>query len=133
MGLLEDLVGYLESNTTLVFGTDLYIDFMPDTPDAIVSLYEAPGGETELTFGSSVAAYEATAIQVMTRGGPNDVPTAKNLADTTWKTLHTIHNQIINGTEYLNILKLDGPFFIDRDYQERPAFLIHMDVMRNVD
>lgn len=115
-----DLASHLNANTSLTSGTDLYVGFMPATPDAVVSLYL--GGGTSAPgqmMGEDLPTFEEAVVEVIARAAANDYPAARALVDTTRNSLLAITNQDVNGTRYLGIEEMVAPAFDGRDVEDR--------------
>lgn len=123
MGVLEDLAVYLDAALPLTSGTDLFLNDMPSSPDALTVLYETPGeAPIETGGGDGRPVVQVPHVQVVTRAAPLFSEVSKQRARDVYNQLVLIANQTINGTYYLRVVPLQEPFMIRRDENERVEF-----------
>ena len=120
---VEDLAVYIESNTALTQGTDLFINFMPDSPDEVVGLYSTAGRSDggQLMGGDGKNTFEVVGIEILSRAGAHDFPTANTNAEAVRDAIQQIVNETVNGTYYLRVqedftIHFDGTDVQDRTY-----------------
>jgi hypothetical protein len=130
MTILEDLGGYLDSSTpSLTLGTNLFYGLMPETVNNVVALYENAGAAPNFTLGSSgLPQMERPQLQVLIRN--TSYSGGRSLAETIYRTLTAITNQVINTNSYLRVEALGMPTVLERDSSKRVVFTMNFDVVR---
>lgn len=91
--LINDLATYIIANTTEIeyIGYDIFLDFMPDTPDKAVTIYEIPG--LPPIFGNT-----DTVRNIQVRIRDNDYDYCKDLAHTIFNLFKTSAQQDVQFT-----------------------------------
>lgn len=132
MAFLDDLGTYVDTNTSLTLGTDLFLSLMPDTPDNVVALYESTGGVVPVsTMGSTnLPQIERPELQVIVRN--TSYSTGRALANTLWELLTAVSNTTIESTLYHRIESTSSPFVFDRDDSRRVLFSCNFNVMKEL-
>ena len=130
MGVLEDLGGYLDTQTgQLTAGTNLFYGLLPDTPAICVSLYENAGASPLSTMGSvNLPVLERPQLQVFVRH--TSYSTGRDLADTIYRILTQIANATINSNTYLRVEAISSFAVLERDESRRVIFVSNFDVVR---
>ena len=123
--ILPELATYIAANSTLVAGTDLFMNQFPATAsDTAVALYETGGVGPKVTFGG--VAWESPSVQVVVRSTSYAV--ARNLAQTIFNKLLLIENDPLPvsastgaaTTNHLFVRPQQSPFSIGPDELDRP-------------
>lgn len=132
MAFLDDLGAYVDTNTALTLGTDLFLSLMPDTPDNVVALYESTGGVVPVsTMGSTnLPQIERPELQIIVRN--TSYSTGRTLANTLWELLTAVSNTTIESTLYHRIESTSSPFVFDRDDSRRVLFSCNFNVMKEL-
>lgn len=130
MGMLEDLGGYVDTNSgALTLGTNLFLGILPDSPSDCVALLENGGTAGMYTHGSNnLPELERPEIQFIVRH--SSYATGRSLADTIYRTLTQIANQTINSVRYLRVEAISSPEVMDRDESRRVLFTCNFYVIR---
>lgn len=102
-------------------GTSIFIDWMPDSPDAVVALYNQPGTGPLYTGGSTPITQPN--VQVITRGAPRAYQAARTKAQSVWTTLNTMVNVTVAGVRFVGLVANDEPTLLTRDTKERVSFV----------
>ena len=92
---------------TITIGT------MPETPDAVGTLYEYGGQAPERAFGVVGVKYEKPAFQLVFRGAPNDYKGPRDKCELAWRFLMGVLPGPLGAgivTEYLEIDPQQSPF-----------------------
>jgi len=126
MSVAKDIAQILDDDLDAELGVDLFISQMPESPNAVIAVYETGGGAydamSELhSAGISVRAravdYEAAYIAICDVadvlapiGDENYFQTGLNVGVT------------VNGTNYLRVKPESEPYPVGRDSQERVEF-----------
>lgn len=124
MALEADIVSYLDAQTALTAGTDLFEGPMPESPDACVAVtHYASQQSDDYTMGASLSApgSELERFQVMTRA------LTRAAAITQANALHALLDNAqglsINGRTYHHIMSDGPPFFLSQDGTHRWRFV----------
>ena len=108
-----------------VFGTDLFISSMPESPDACVTIYDTGGLEQQAGYE-----YEYPTAQVKIRGDRKDYADAYSKAQTVRDALHGLNNESWNNARYIGIWCNSDIFFVGYDMHDRPMFTINFRIHR---
>lgn len=123
MTVLTELRTYLASELSLTYGTDLFTHRMPDTPDAVLVLYETGGSGAALGLGVDGVQFESPAVQVVCRGAALDFDTPRAQAESAFVALAKIQAESLSGTPYLLVRPLNSPNgALGPDEKNRPRF-----------
>ena len=132
MSTLEELGTYLDSDTSLTLGTDLFLGIIPETPNICVGLYEY-GASAPMDFMTSAQpSIEMPRIQATIRGEEDTYATTKALAQTVWLSLSKLRGSTLSGTQWLRAQPLDSPTFLARDETYRPIFVANFQVFKAI-
>jgi len=115
----QDIKDFLVSASVGIFGTNLFIGSMPDSPDACVAIYDT--GAVEESLMQMV--YEFPTFQVKVRA--NAYNTAQTKARAVYDALHGVNNQTKNNARYILIACQAGINFIGPDEKKRPTFTLN--------
>ena len=135
MGVLEDLGTHLQTEGVATVGTDLFYNYMPDTPDVAVNLVKSgvtSPEEGEVFGGDTLPVFERTSVICVVRTAARDSSAAETLSDSIWQTLHLIANETVNGTYYLRVVKVDGPEFVGTDTSDRPMYETDFEILKYI-
>lgn len=125
MALADDLALLLESaGVGSVAALTLVGGILPDQPDQLVSLIDYTGIPPQRTHDQR--AILGPRVQVRARA--RDYPTAQSLALQAADALTPQVNQLVNGTRYQSIDRLQDPFFLQRDEKDRVVFAFNLQV-----
>jgi hypothetical protein len=129
MGMLDDIGAYVDTNTSLTLGTNLFLGLLPESPGNCVALFEESGVSGLYTQGSTnLPQLERPQLQLIVRN--DSYATGRSLADTVYRVLTQITNQTINSNLYLRIEATSNPAVMDRDKTKRVLFTCNFDVVR---
>ena len=102
---------------SLVLGTNLFADLMPDSPDIATCVYGYGGEAPEFTFGpSNLPTFSRPHIQVCHRN--TDSMAGLTFLESVVRALETA-NATINGSLYERIERIQEPFMSHRDAARR--------------
>lgn len=132
MSTLAELGTYIDGDTALTLGTDLFLGTMPESPDACVALYESSPGLVTDTMTTDVPSIEGPRVQVLIRGARNTYATTRATTDTVWKSVSKIKNTTLSGVRWLRAEPVDTPVFMGRDESERPMFSMNFQITKAV-
>lgn len=122
MALLDALAAQLATDGVGTVGTTIFTGYMPDAPDACVSILEGRGAGPEHVFGSSVVAIERPSIRVVCRAGRNDYPAARAKAIAVRASLGAIRNVTISSIVFHSVQPSSDPYPLGLDDKERARF-----------
>ena len=130
MAILDDIGGYINTNTSFTLGTDFFLSLLPDTPDNCVALFESGGVAPQYTQGSTgTPVIERPELQVITRH--TSYETGRANANTVYLLLTAITNATINSNLYYRIEAAASPAMFQRDDSRRVLFTTNFNVMRD--
>ena len=98
MNYIDEVKNYLVSNTSLVFGTNLFIGKLPEGKQDCVVLTNATGPAYQYNFNSTYG-YNLENILIRVRGKETE-NTTRALAETVQNALENLHNETF-GTYHL--------------------------------
>jgi hypothetical protein len=115
MTLLTDITNYIDAQTTLTKGTDLFIGTLPANVDNCVGIFQS-GGVEPTTYIDIIK----PTIQVIVRN--TNYETAQQLAYEVYDLMHQIYNTTLGGTYLYTIFALQEPTDIGEDETGRAVF-----------
>jgi hypothetical protein len=131
---LADLATYIDAQTALTFGTDLFIGDLVPSPDDVTILYEYPGVGPIETFGDNqLPAAIRPHLQVVGRAGGSASAAynnAKARVRAVYNLLVQVNNEAINGAMHFRAQPIQEPFMLHRDENDRVVFACNFDVWR---
>lgn len=128
--ILDDFGAYIEANTALTLGTDLFLGLMPEEPSDVVALYENSGVPPISTLGSvNRPPITRPELQVLVRNG--SYSTGRTLADDIWQLLTAVTNATINGNLYHRVEAISSPFVVERDSNRRVLISCNFNTMKD--
>ena len=131
MALLDDIGGYIDTNTSFSLGTDLYLSLLPESPDNCAVLLEDGGSSPVFTMGSvNIPQMERPELQIIVRN--TSYTTGRALADELFRLLTAISNEDINGVLYQRIEAIASPALYERDDNRRSLFTVNFTVVRDL-
>lgn len=118
--ILEAVGDYLQAQGQGTLGTNLFLAMMPETPDALVCVYEGPGIAPLETMGSAAFAVDQPGLQVITRGARGDYPGARDKARAVRSLLAAVTETTLSGVHVMRI-SADGSLLpMGEDQNGRP-------------
>jgi hypothetical protein len=115
MTLLTDIANYINSNTSLTLGTDLFIGTLPANVESCVGIFQS-GGVEPTTYLDVIK----PTIQIIVRN--TNYETAQQLSYEIYDSLHQLYNQTMGSTEIYTIFALQEPTDIGEDETGRAVF-----------
>jgi hypothetical protein len=116
-----------ETSLGLVYGTNLFINKEPATPDNTVTLFDYFGGRHALTLDGQT--YEYPAIQIRVRNRKQSE--AWRIIYGIYTSLHGRAHETWNGSVYEVIYTVGGPALLDWDDNDRCRLIINLNIQRN--
>lgn len=128
---LVELGTHLQNALVGTLGVDMFLAFMPDTPDLVTCLFEYAGsGPVDLFGNDTLPAWDRISVQVRVRGEDRGYLAAHAKATEVFKVLTKISNETIEGGEYFRVSKINGPYLMAVDQQDRPIIAQNFEVWR---
>jgi hypothetical protein len=130
--LLTDFRNYIANNTTVqaalgtapIAGTNLFISFLPDSPDTCIAIYPSGGSESPTSTGKR----HLDSVYVLIRAMDNDA------AYRTGKTLITLlddqtrsNQKILTNTIGIALVNQSQPTYVGRDDNLRSLYRVDVD------
>lgn len=132
--LLDEVSAYLAANGIGTVGTDIFLGFMPDKPDACVTLYETGGLEPYRAMRSAAGqpVAERPGLQVVCRNTTYEYVTARAKAKSVNALLDGLGDVTMTGTRYLWMAARQSPFLMGRDENTRVMIAQNFDVVKEL-
>ncbi len=115
MTLLTDITTYIDSNTSLTAGTNLFIGTLPANVDNCVGIFQS-GGVEPTTYLDVIK----PTIQVLVRN--TNYETAQQLSYQIYDLLHQLYKITMGNTEIYTVFALQEPTDIGEDETGRAVF-----------
>lgn len=115
MTLLTDITTYIDSNTSLTAGTNLFIGTLPANVDNCVGIFQS-GGVEPTTYLDVIK----PTIQVIVRN--TNYETAQQLSYQIYDLLHQLYKITMGSTEIYTVFALQEPTDIGEDETGRAVF-----------
>lgn len=129
--LVEDVGGFISTNTFLVLGTTLFLSLLPETPSNCVVVIENSGTAPVFTQGSyNLPQIERPELQIIVRN--DSYATARSVAETLYRLLTQVVEQTIGGTRYHRIEAISTPSLFQRDDNRRSLISCNFYVMKGL-
>lgn len=109
----------------LTAGTNLFVSILPESPDAIVAIFDYSGNDPEQNFE-----YWRPSVQVRVRGAREDYETPYQLAMDIRALLVASYNITVDGARYIGIWAKGDIMSLGRDANERPELSINFSIHR---
>ena len=120
MTVLEATAAAIVAAGQGTLGTDLFLQFMPDTPDLCVGVYEYQGRPPVETMGARLPVVEMPRVQVIVRGAVDDYPTARDRAVGIRAALAVISDQTFAGVVLMRLAASGTVMPMGVDEKQRP-------------
>jgi hypothetical protein len=126
--ILESVGDYLQ-NTASAFGahatqgtlgTSIFLGTLPETPDACVAVYENAGSPPAFTMGTGGIVIDYPMIQIISRAGKDDYPTARDKIDAIRNLLASVTDATISSVAILRIEPMGSVNPLGIDPKQRP-------------
>lgn len=130
MATVLDSVGdYLAANGHGTLGSTLFLSVMPETPDAMVAVYESVGGTPSFTMGSAATAIDRPVIQVICRGVRGDYPGPRDKAQAIRALLGAVTDQTLSGIRVMRLSPQGALNPLGDDENLRPRVSVNFECM----
>lgn len=120
----KDITDYLSVQTSLVMGTDLFANDLPEASGTIVAVIDTGGGEPEPTD------IQNPSLQILVRANIGEYQTAYAQMTTVLSKLHKLANTAINGTTYIQCYKSTEILSLGKDETGRPVLSCNLRIQR---
>lgn len=121
------LATYLHDQLVGVAGESIYVDFMPDSPDALVAVYTVPGSGASYTMAGG-RFVTLGRVQVFARGAPTDYLGPRTKAIAVAALFDPLVHATLSGLRIIAMESTDDPHLIARDEKERCVFSQYWEV-----
>ncbi len=131
--ILESIGDYLQ-NTASAFGahasqgtlgTNLFLGVLPESPDSCVAIYENAGSSPAFTMGTGGIVIDYPMIQIISRAGREDYPTARDKGDTIRLLLASVLEQTVSGVHIMRIEPMGSVNQLGVDAKYRPLISVN--------
>ena len=122
-----DKKDYLETSSSggnFIFGVNLFIGLLPETPDLAVCLFDTSGASAE-----QYSIFNPT-VQVLVRGKQGKYEDAYAKANEVVDIFHNMANTEMGGTQYILIWKMTEVGHVGNDTKGRPIFSCSLRIKR---
>ena len=119
MSIGTEIVSLLTSNSLGTYGTDLFLNALPETPATCGAVFETAGAGPTAGFGFPGIQHESPGVQIRFRGERYDDEGPRVKAQTAYRLFMTVQGSTLSGTKYLTLHPTQAPFILDRDGDER--------------
>jgi hypothetical protein len=127
--MLEALADQLQTDGVATVATNLFIGLMPDSPDDCIAIYEYAGSPPIEVLTDNDATLERPSVQVITRAGRNDYPTARTLIENARNSLTNITDSTISGVRFLRVNQISSINALGVDDNDRPRFSLSLQIV----
>lgn len=121
----EDLIDYLEANTSLVMGSTLFAVKLPEKSGTMACLLDTGG------MGPDPHEIQNPTVQVLARANIGEYQAAYSLMDSILTELHALSNIDINGTSYIFVLKNTEILSLGEDKKGRSILSCNLRIKRS--
>lgn len=124
MTVVEEIAGIIEAQGLATRAVDLFLDLLPDTPDAASAIVQYAGSAPSYVHDKLGVNIEYPLIQVTTRA---------TTSAQAWATIEAIYRavaRVVNQDRILRVEPQSMPFLIYRDANSRPVYAFNMQVTR---
>lgn len=129
MALLDELGDYLSTNGVGTLGTDLFLGFLPESPNAAVALYETGGSAPVRAMRSSPGQPVARQPRVQVVARSTSYAAARSKAGDVYALLEGLGGVTLGATRYLWGGAVQEPFPLGRDGQQRVMVACNYDIV----
>ena len=125
--VITALTARLQAASIGTFGTNLFANYFPDSPDAMVAVMDGPG--TAPTYTATGIKIRHATVQVFARG----VPTAQGYVDAQQKA-EAVHrslnfaNTTVANIRFLDCHPVDEPHMVEKDENDRPTYSVNFEL-----
>lgn len=127
--ILEAVGDYLVANGQGTLGTNIFLSVMPETPDALVAVYESVGDTPSFTMGGAAVAINRPVIEVICRASRGDYPTARDKAESIRNLLGAVVGQTLSGIQVLRMAPQGWLNPLGDDENLRPTVSVNFECM----
>ena len=112
---------------TLVTGTDLFINWKPESPNSLIVVSDYSHDEPVNTMGQSIPLTERPRLQILVRDNPMEVVQCEARCRTAYNFVCALMDTSLNGKRYTAI-PIQTPTMIGRDEQSRVMYVVNFQV-----
>jgi hypothetical protein len=127
--ILESIGDYLQAENFGVLGTDIFLSMLPDSPDECLAIYEDQGGEPRFSLGPDGIQIDQPNIQIISRAGRDDYPTARDKAESIRRLLSAVVETEMSGLRVMRIQPVGSVLPLGVDPENRSVVSINFRAM----
>ena len=136
MSLLDEVGTHLQTAGIGTLGTDLFLGFSPDAPDAVTVLYEAGGQAPIRAMGQAAGlpVAQRPRLQVVCRDNALDYADARSKAKSVYAILDGLCSRgdvTLSGVVYKWFAAVAEPTLMGRDDAGRVLIVVSYDVIKD--
>ncbi len=128
MNPAEDHARYLAPLTRYILGTNLYVDKKPDTPDALIVVFNTTGYPTIEVLDLYTPGIRRPGMMIHVRGAPGDYAGSRSVAQTIFLALEKKANWVVNGHQYIKTQAVGDIGAPSYDEKNRPNWYLNFEV-----
>lgn len=123
----QALAQYLQAQGQGTYGTNIFADFMPESPDTLTSLTQYGGAPPPHIMMSGQYSSSAR-IQLHSRAGADDADAARTRIWDAYSTLLAITELQQGAVRIINVSPAADPELLEHDDRHRVLFVANLDV-----
>lgn len=127
--ILEAAGDYLVAGGFGTLGGNVFLATMPESPDAMVAVYESSGSAPQFTMGAAAIALDQPSLQVICRGVLGDYPGARDTALAIRSYLGGLANTTVSGIHILRVEPQGSLLPMGDDTNHRPMVSVNFQCM----
>lgn len=127
--VLESIGDYVDAQTTLTIGTNLFLGILPDKPDVCVAIMEDAGNRPQFSMGPGGIQVDKPSLNLYARASRDDYPTARDRADEIRLLLAAVTDQTLSSIRVLRVEPTGSVSPLGVDEEHRPIVQVRFDVM----
>lgn len=132
MALLNEIGDYLSSQGVGTLGQNLFLGYLPDSPNSAGAIYPTGGITAVHAFNPSPGQAKAQrpSVQIVWRSSSFSV--AESKLRTVWSLMDGLPERTLGGTRYQSIEAISDPFLMNRDEQGRTIMACNFMIAKDV-
>jgi hypothetical protein len=125
VSLETEVAAYFVSKGLGTLGIDLFLNYMPETPDICGAIFRTGGSPPQGGFGVPGVLHEMPGIQIRFRGVARDSTGPQAKIEAAYRALAEVQGTTLSGTKYLMVRMSQSPFVLERDDRERVVWTVN--------
>ncbi|HWP59532.1 MAG TPA: minor capsid protein [Candidatus Acidoferrales bacterium] len=128
--VIDDIGQHLANNGFGSLGAEIFLSFLPDSPDSCVALIETSGTAPEYTHDRALPWKDNPSFKVIARDRHPQL--AKKRADAIWAFLASVNDLTLNGVRYFTVAPKHNPYSLGKDQNDRHEYHCDFQVERQI-